>query len=106
MGKKSSAGEKEQQKPGMQVRYDSMETHFASRFVVNATHEEVIVNFSPGPISDPQTNQQLLPINTRIAMTPHGAARLAQTLSSVLKNMHAAATLAKADDPGHPDSLN
>jgi hypothetical protein len=49
------------------------------------------VNFSPGAIADPQTNQQMLPINTRIAMTPNGAARLVQTLTNVLKNLQAAA---------------
>ena len=103
MGKKSAPPEKEQQKVAMHVRYENMETHFTSQFVVNSTREEIIVNFSPGPISDPQTNQQMLPINTRIAMTPQGAARLAQTLSSVLKNMQAAA---QQSPEGGPESLN
>ena len=106
MAKKPESSENEPQKIAMRVRYENMETQFASQFVVNSTREEIIVNFSPGAISDPQTNQQMLPINTRIAMTPHGAARLAQTLSNVLKNMQAAAQPSKADEEGNPDSLN
>jgi hypothetical protein len=106
MAKKPESSEKEQQKVAMHVRYENMETQFASQFIVNSTREEIIVNFSPGAIADPQTNQQMLPINTRIAMTPHGAARLAQTLSNVLKNMQAAAQPNKAVEEGDPESLN
>ena len=102
MGKKSEAAQQEKQKVSMHVRYDTMETQFASQFIVNSTREEIIVNFSPGAIADPQTGQQMLPVNTRIAMTPQGAARLAQTLSSALKNMQAAL----AGKEGGSDSLN
>jgi hypothetical protein len=106
MAKKSAAPEQRTQKVSMHLRYDSMETQFASQFVVNASREEIIVSFSPGAIMDPQTNQQVLPINTRIAMTPHGAARLTQTLSNALKNMQAAAQAKAATEEGGSDSLN
>jgi len=71
----------------VRIRYDKTETTFASQFVVNATREELIVNFSPGYIADPQSNERMLPIQTRIAMSPAGAARLVNTLTSVLRNM-------------------
>ena len=106
MAKEPEASEKEQPKVAMHVRYENMETQFASQFIVNATREEIIVNFSPGRIADPQTNQQMLPINARIAMTPHGAARLAQTLSNALKNMQAAAQPDEAAEEGDPESVN
>ena len=106
MAKKPEAADSGQQTVSMRVRYENMETQFASQFIVNSTREEIIVSFSPGPIADPQTNQQMLPINTRIAMTPHGAARLAQTLSNVLKNMQAAAQPSKADEEGNPEKPN
>lgn len=106
MAKKSDAPEQEPQKVAMHVRYENMETQFASQFVVNASREEIIVNFSPGAIVDPQTNSQMLPINTRIAMTPHGAARLAQTLSNALKNLQAAAQPKATAGEGGSDSLN
>ena len=69
----------------VRIRYDSMETIFASQFVVNATREELVVNFSPGFITDPQSGENLLPIQARIALTPAGAARLMQTLDTVLR---------------------
>jgi hypothetical protein len=47
----------------------------------------------------------MLPINTRIAMTPHGAARLAQTLSNALKNMQAAAQK-PTPEAESPEGLN
>ena len=106
MGKKSQEKEQEQQKISMHVRYDNTETQFASQFIVNSTREEIIVNFSPGAIADPQTNQQMLPVNSRIAMTPQGAARLVQTLTNALKNMQSAAQANKPDAKVNPDSLN
>ena len=106
MAKKTKPEDQEQAKVSMSVRYDSMETQFASQFIVNSTREEIIVNFSPGAIADPQTNQQMLPINTRIAMTPQGAARLAQTLSSVLTNMQKAANKNKPAETADTGSLN
>jgi hypothetical protein len=106
MAKQSQEKEQEQQKISMHVRYDNMETQFASQFIVNSTREEIIVSFSPGAIADPQTNQQMLPVNSRIAMTPQGAARLVQTLTNALKNMQSAAQANKPNAKGNPDSLN
>jgi hypothetical protein len=80
----------EQTKTKVNVRYDKTDTVYASQFVINASPEELIVNFSPGYITDPRTNEQLLPIQTRIALTPTGAARLVQTLSAALRNLQAA----------------
>lgn len=53
----------------VQVRYEQTDTKYASQFVVNATNEEVIVNFSAGYISDPNSQQVMLPIHGRIAMS-------------------------------------
>jgi hypothetical protein len=72
----------------VRVRYDSMDTVFASQFIVNASREELILNLSPGYITEPGTNDRLLPIQSRIAMTPQGAARLVKTLSTVLQNTY------------------
>ena len=105
MAKKPETADSGQQKVSMHVRYENMQTQFASQFIVNSTREEIIINFSPGPIADPQTNQQMLPINSRIAMTPHGAARLAQTLSNVLKNMQATAQKSTSEGES-PEGLN
>ena len=74
----------------VRVRYDTTEASFASQFVINATREELIVNFSSGYLADPQSKDRLLPIQTRIAMSPNGAARLVNTLTQALRNMQQA----------------
>ena len=72
----------------VRIRYDSMDTQFASQFIVNTSREELILNLSPGYIAEPGTNERILPIQTRIALTPQGAARLVKTLSTVLRNTY------------------
>jgi hypothetical protein len=97
--------EQETQKVAMNLRYDKLDAQFASQFIVNSTREEIIVNFSPGPLVDPGSKQQLLPINLRVAMTPQGAARLAKTLTKVLRDMQAARSGSPAEGAAS-DSVN
>lgn len=106
MASETESDTQQQTKVSTRVRYDSMETQFASQFIVNSTREEIIVNFSPGPLVDPQSREQLLPINTRIAMTPQGAARLTRTLTDVLKSLGAAARAEKHQDDKPAGDLN
>jgi hypothetical protein len=88
----------------VRIRYDSMETVFASQFIINASREEIILNLSPGYIAEPGTKDRLLPIQSRIAMTPQGAARLIATLSKVLKNTYGAKPTEETADT--PDKVN
>lgn len=85
---KTQENQTQQEQVNVRLRYDSMNTMFASQFIVNASREEIILNLSPGYIAEPGTNDRLLPIQTRIAMTPQGAARLVQTLNTVLRNTY------------------
>ena len=83
---KNAEPQRNQQQPekmNVRIRYDSMDTVFASQFIVHASREELILNLSPGYIADPGTNERILPIQSRIAITPQGAARLVQALSTV-----------------------
>lgn len=73
--------------PKVRVRYEDTAASFASQFVVNASQEEVIINFSAGYISDPNSGENLLPIQSRVAMSPAGAVRLVNTLTKALKNV-------------------
>lgn len=82
----------------VRLRYDSMETTFASQFIVNASREEIILNLSPGYIAEPGSGDRLLPIQARIAMTPQGAARLVKTLDTALRNSFS--NTKTASDPG------
>ena len=85
----------------VRVRYDSMDTVFASQFIINASREEIILNLSPGYIVEPGTKDRMLPIQSRIALTPQGAARLVSTLTKVLRETYGAK--APAEATGTPD---
>ena len=72
--------------PKLRVRYETTECTFASQFVVNAGTDEIIINFSPGYIQDPAADGPVLPIQSRVAITPAGARRLIDTLNRALAN--------------------
>jgi len=79
--------EKTPEKQGSQqihMRYEQTMASYASQFVLNATGEEIIVNFSSGSIPDPRTGENHLPIHTRIAMSTAAARRLANLLNQAL----------------------
>ena len=80
--KQKNAGNTRQVK----VRYAETSALYASQVLVNATGEDVILNFSSGYMSDPSSGQTLLPVHTRIAMTAAGARRLQALLDQVLKS--------------------
>jgi hypothetical protein len=81
----------ETQKPGagaavtVRVRYETTETAYASQFVVNATPEEIVIGVSPGFVVEPGAAERLLPIHSRIAVTPAGARRLIKALNTALQ---------------------
>ncbi len=68
----------------IRVKYDKLEALYASQALVNASAEEIFIDFSSGVMPDPGTGDQLMAIHTRIAMSPSAAARLASTLQQTL----------------------
>jgi len=100
----SQATDPQSEPVNVRIRYDSMETLFASQFIVNASREELILNLSPGYIAEPGTNDRLLPIQSRIALTPQGAARLVATLNKVLRETYGAKSAEEAADT--PDTAD
>lgn len=70
----------------IKVRYNETSALFASQFIVNTSAEDVTINFSSGPLSDPSTGDTILPVHTRMAMTREGARRLYAVLGNVLGN--------------------
>jgi hypothetical protein len=76
------------------LRYDQTAAQYASQFLINVGSEELILNFSSGYVTDPGTGAHTLPVHTRIALTPSGAARLAGMLQEVLKQAVAGAVKA------------
>lgn len=84
----------------VKVRYTETSALYASQCLVATTNEDLTLNFSSGPITDPATGETLLPIHTRIAMTPSAAHRLHQVLGSVLAQQQGGAPAeAKAQLP-------
>lgn len=68
----------------LRVRYEQTQALYASQFVLNASEEEIIINFSSGSLPDPQTGETHLPIHSRIALSSEGARRLLNLLHQAL----------------------
>ena len=83
----------------VRVRYDTTEVSYASQFIVTAGAEEIVVGMSPGFVTDPNSKENLLPIHSRIAMTPSGAKRLVQALANALKGLEKNAAPGAAGTP-------
>ena len=80
----------------VKVRYSETSALFASQFLINTTSEVIILNFSSGAITDPASGETLLPVHSRIAMTPAAARRLHQVLGSFLAQQQAGGVPAAA----------
>src|SRR3954451_12418277 len=76
----------QQQQMNLQVRYDDLNAKYANQVLLNTTAEEVYLDFSPGVVMDRAMGGAVLPIHTRIVMTPTGVLRLYQALAQALQN--------------------
>jgi hypothetical protein len=79
-------GQQQQQQIPLQVRYEDMSARYANQVLLNTTAEEVYLDFSPGVVMDRGQGGAVLPIHTRIVMTPTGVLRLYQALAQALQN--------------------
>ncbi|MEY5011301.1 MAG: hypothetical protein RLZZ253_2440 [Verrucomicrobiota bacterium] len=69
----------------IQIRYEDFTARFANHALVSVGNEEVYLDFTSGIIPD-RPGQSVMPIHTRIAMTPSGVVRLAQLLAQTVQN--------------------
>src|SRR5215218_1345821 len=69
----------------LQVRYDDLKASYANHVLVSVGNEEVYLDFTSGIVAD-RPGTSLMPIHTRIAMTPSGVVRLAQLLAQTVQN--------------------
>ena len=67
----------------IQVKYGEHSALYASQAIVQGSPEEVFIDFSAGLVTDSGGNN-VMPIHTRIAMTPAGAERLRAALNKSL----------------------
>lgn len=73
---------------GLRVKYDETRASYASQALVQATAEEVFIDFSSGILQDPSAGA-LMPIHTRIAMSHAGAQRLLHALTQTMEKYSA-----------------
>jgi len=67
------------------LKYEELSSRYASQAVIKATPEEIQLDFTSGVIPDPTTGDQIVPVHSRITMTPAGARRFIQALQQALQ---------------------
>jgi hypothetical protein len=95
----------QQQQVNLQVRYDDMNARYANQVLLNTTAEECYLDFSPGVVMNGAPGGgAVLPIHTRIVMTPTGMLRLYQAIGQALQNYQVVQTN-PAPAPGTPQPV-
>jgi hypothetical protein len=74
-----------QQNVTVSVKYDDFTARYANHALVNVGQEEVYLDFTSGLVPD-RPGSSIMPIHTRIVMTPSGVVRLTQLLNQTIKN--------------------
>ena len=95
----------QQQQVPLQIRYDDLNSRYANQVLLNTTAEEIYLDFSPGVVMDRGQGGAVLPIHTRIVMTPNGVLRLYQALGQALSNYQVVQTN-PAPAPENPQPVN
>ncbi|MES2571681.1 MAG: DUF3467 domain-containing protein [Verrucomicrobiota bacterium] len=85
----------------IQVRYEDFTARFANHVLVNVGAEEVYLDFTSGIVPD-RPGTSLMPIHTRIAMTPSGVVRLAQLLAQTVQNFQVVQVGQQGQPPAAP----
>ncbi|HEX8297461.1 MAG TPA: DUF3467 domain-containing protein [Chthoniobacteraceae bacterium] len=85
----------------LQVKYDDLTARYSNHVLVNVGNEEVYLDFTSGIVSD-RPGVQVMPIHTRIAMTPSGVVRLAQLLAQTVQRFQVVQVQPPSDQPPTP----
>lgn len=96
-GPTAAAGKGEMREVKLGVRYDEFLARYANQVAIRTTPEEVFLEFSSGVIPDPSGGQSLLPIHTRIAMSPAAARRFSEILTQALARPQITSNEARTD---------
>jgi len=67
----------------IQVKYEDMTARYANQIVLTTGQEEVFLDFSSGIIPDQAGGTSVMPIHTRIAMTPNALRRFHHMLTQL-----------------------
>ena len=76
----------ENQNIPLQIKYEDLSAKYANHALLNNGQEELYIEFSSGVVMDRAAGVAVLPIHTRIAMTPSGVVRLWQLLGQAVQN--------------------
>ncbi len=76
-------------KTAVRVHYETTLVEFAHRVLIQASRDQVILSFAASPVLDPKTGNRVMPVHSRIALTPAGAVRLLQSLKEAAKRSQA-----------------
>ena len=69
----------------VRIKYESEAALYASQVILSSNQEDIILDFSSGLIKgEGGTDERIMPIHSRIALTRTGAARLHQLLARAL----------------------
>lgn len=70
----------------LQIKYEDLSAKYANHALLNSGQEELYIEFSSGIVIDRAAGGAVMPIHTRIAMTPSGIVRLWQLLGQAVQN--------------------
>ena len=88
-----------QQQLALQIKYEDMTARYANHVLVNTGQEELYLDFTSGLVVDRAAGVTVMPIHTRIAMTPAAVVRLWQLLGQTVQNFRVIQT---GQQPGQP----
>lgn len=86
MSNETPAPVPQQQSIPLQIKYEDMTARYANHVLLNTGQEELYLDFSSGIVIDRAAGASVMPIHTRIAMTPAGVVRLWQLLGQAVQN--------------------
>lgn len=76
----------QQQQIPLQIKYEDLTARYANHVLLNTGQEELYLDFTSGIVTDRAAGVSVMPIHTRIAMTPSGIVRLWQLLGQAVQN--------------------
>jgi hypothetical protein len=91
-----------QQTHTIQVKYNDLTARYANHVLVNVGAEEVYLDFTSGVVAE-RPGSSVMPVHTRIAMTPAGVVRLAQLLNQTVQNFQVVQVPPAQPQPAPPN---
>ena len=95
----------QQQQVPLQIKYEDLTARYANHVLLNTGQEELYLDFTSGIVVDRAAGVSVMPIHTRIAMTPSGIVRLWQLLGQAVQNFQIIQTNPQAPTAPTPVEL-